>query len=41
MCKYSIDPVLECVITLSRLEAAWHFILCELPDKDHYWQLIQ
>jgi hypothetical protein len=35
MCKYSIDPALEFVITLFRLEADWHFILCEILDKDH------
>lgn len=35
MCKYSIDLALEFVITLFRLEAAWHSILCEIPDKDH------
>ena len=35
MCKYSIDPALEFVITLFRLEGAWHFTLCEIPDKDN------
>jgi hypothetical protein len=34
MCKYSTDPALEFVITLFRLEAAWHFTLYEIPDKD-------
>ncbi len=35
MVKYSIDPALEFVITLIRLDSSWHFILCEIPDKDH------
>ncbi len=35
MFEHSINPALEFVITLFRLEAAWHFILCEIPDKDH------
>ena len=35
MFEHSIDPALEFVITQFRLEAAWHFILCKIPDKDH------
>jgi hypothetical protein len=35
MCKYSINPALEFVITIFRLEIAWHLTLCEIPDKDH------
>jgi hypothetical protein len=35
MCKYSIDPALEFVITLLRLEADGHYTLSEMLDKDH------
>jgi hypothetical protein len=45
MCKYSIDPALEFVITLFRLDSSWHFILSEITDKDikarMHWKLIQ